>query len=410
MATTIDKDLANALKVARGGKPMQFAFLPKGNEGKLLVGRKIPPKEIADTKKETGATAVFKGRCVGEEGTLVFYVLKEPPGTLLGQLKKRLKDDAGATFPIDIRVRADAEAEPVEGESVGTAEPAPNPASSQSPSAATAPGQAAAGTPPASVALKAAVMKRLNTLSLAIKEALKGPQAARVQPLFVAVGGHIKKEEYLQADKRLDELEPLLAQAASVPAAPLAPPQAPAAAPADALEAEWKRRAAALEPRVLDAEKNRRGEQTWLSRFNSAQDLASLGDFAKAMQVLDKLQGLLDGAGAAEDGPNAAAIKAALGGWDTARGAAIGELEQLGNAVEAYDHPQAAEAAIHIRAVRANLTPKPDTLQKVQELEAYLESDTIIAETEQPNGFGITVSLRQPLLAALSKLKPLMSA
>src|SRR5262245_18606406 len=111
MAGTIDKELVTVLKTARGGRPMQFAFLPKGAEGKLLVGKKILPKEIADTKKETGATAVFKGRCVGEDGTLVFEVVKEPPGTLLGQLKKRLKDDAGYTGPVVIRINVNAETE-----------------------------------------------------------------------------------------------------------------------------------------------------------------------------------------------------------------------------------------------------------------------------------------------------------
>src|SRR5262245_9469622 len=112
MAATIDKDLVNALKAARGGKAMQFAFLPKGAEGTLLAGRKIARKQIAHTKKKTGASAVFKGRVVGEDGTLVFEVAKEPPATLVAQLKKRLKTDAGITCPIEVRVKGDAEAEP----------------------------------------------------------------------------------------------------------------------------------------------------------------------------------------------------------------------------------------------------------------------------------------------------------
>jgi hypothetical protein len=135
MAVTIDKDLANALKLARGGKPMQFALFSKGSEGKLLVGKKIPPKQFADTKKATGASSVFKGRCVGEEGTLVFYVAKEPPETLLGHLKKCLKDEAGLTCHVEIRVRADAEAEPVEGEPEATADAAAAPATPASPRA-----------------------------------------------------------------------------------------------------------------------------------------------------------------------------------------------------------------------------------------------------------------------------------
>src|SRR5262249_11327788 len=128
MAATIDKDLTNALKLARGGKPMQFALFLKGSEGKLLVGKKIPPKQIADTKKTTGASSVFKGRGVGEARPRVFYVAREPPATLLGQLKKRLKDEAGLTCPVEIRVRADAEAEPAEGgaAATGNADAAPS--------------------------------------------------------------------------------------------------------------------------------------------------------------------------------------------------------------------------------------------------------------------------------------------
>src|SRR5262245_31091729 len=116
MAATIDKDLVTALKAARGGKPMRFAFFPKGAEGKLLVDKKVPAQQIAETKKATGASSVLKGRCVGEDGTLVFEVAKEPPGTLLGQLRKRVKEDAGLTWPIAIRVNPKAEDEPAEGE------------------------------------------------------------------------------------------------------------------------------------------------------------------------------------------------------------------------------------------------------------------------------------------------------
>src|SRR5262245_11501154 len=135
MAATIDKELASTLKAARGGKPMRFAFLPKGSAGKLLVAKKVPPQEIAETKKATGASSVFKGRCVGEGGTLVFYVAKEPPGTLLGQLRKRLKEDAGVTYPIEVRVNPDAEAEPAEGEAAA-AGAAAAPGTSESPRAA----------------------------------------------------------------------------------------------------------------------------------------------------------------------------------------------------------------------------------------------------------------------------------
>jgi hypothetical protein len=135
MTATIDKDLHSALKAARGGKLMQFAFFPKGSEGKLLVGKKVPPQQIAETKKATAASSVFKGRCVGEDGTLVFEVAKEPPGTLLGQLKKCLKDFAGLTCPVVIRVNPNAEAEHAEGEAEAAGDATAAPGTSESPRA-----------------------------------------------------------------------------------------------------------------------------------------------------------------------------------------------------------------------------------------------------------------------------------
>src|SRR5262249_4766983 len=115
MAATLDKDLVTALKAARGGKPMQFAYVPKGPEGKLLVGRKVAPKEVADARKGLGASTSFKGRVVGENGTLVFEVAQEPPPTLVSHLRRRLKEDAGLTWTVVVRVKGDAEAD-VEGE------------------------------------------------------------------------------------------------------------------------------------------------------------------------------------------------------------------------------------------------------------------------------------------------------
>ena len=51
----IDNDLVAALRAARGGKPMQFAYLVKGAEGSLLVAKKLSAKEIADAKKAAKA-------------------------------------------------------------------------------------------------------------------------------------------------------------------------------------------------------------------------------------------------------------------------------------------------------------------------------------------------------------------
>lgn len=113
MATTLDKTLTTSLRTALAGTPMRFATVVKGMSGKLLTAKAIAPKEIAQARKEVGGNDVYQGRCVGENGTLFFEVAKEPPPTLAAQLKRRIKEDAGITCPVEIRVRADAEGEPV---------------------------------------------------------------------------------------------------------------------------------------------------------------------------------------------------------------------------------------------------------------------------------------------------------
>ena len=59
-----DPELALALKAAKG-KKMYFAFIPKGaGDGKLIVSKKkIPPKLIAEARKEIGGGTPVTGRC-----------------------------------------------------------------------------------------------------------------------------------------------------------------------------------------------------------------------------------------------------------------------------------------------------------------------------------------------------------
>ncbi len=215
MANTIDKDLQAAIKQAKAGRPMRFAYVAKGMEGKLLLGKTITPKETAEAKKEVGGGQVYLGKCVGEDGTLFFEVVKEPPASLAAQIKRRLKEDAGLTLPVEFRTKADAEAEDAaeapEGAAVPPAPPPP---------------------PPEPDAARAALMKRLNGLGAPLKAALAGPQGPRVQALFVSVNGFLKSNDFAQAAKALDELEPLVAAApaAAPPAAAKEQAKEPAAA------------------------------------------------------------------------------------------------------------------------------------------------------------------------------------
>jgi hypothetical protein len=234
MAATIDKDLTSTLKAARGGKPMRFAFFPKGSESKLLVAKKLPPQEIAETKKEIGASSVFKGRCVGADGTLVFYVAKEPPGTLLGQLRKRLKQDAGVTWPIEIRVNADAEAEPAEGEAAAAA------------GAAAAPGTS--GGP------RAAWEKALAEVEPAYLRGLRDlpDKASALRAVMGFAQGKAQKEDFAGA---IVALRKLAEQLAKSPAngAKTAPGPEPVSPAGGDLAAQWKKNLAAWTPAIKAA-------------------------------------------------------------------------------------------------------------------------------------------------------------
>ena len=118
-----DPVLAQALKHARTA-PMHFVFVAKGTkEGKLLVAKKsITAKEVADAKKEVGGGVVFRGRCVGDGGNLVFELPKAPPTTLKQQLKTFIHREAGLALPVDVRVAADLREE----EEAPAPQPTPN--------------------------------------------------------------------------------------------------------------------------------------------------------------------------------------------------------------------------------------------------------------------------------------------
>ncbi len=323
MPTEIDKDLLNALKAAKGGTPMQFAFVSKGTEGKLLVGKKVAPKAIADAKKEVGGTAVVRGRLVVEDGVLVFEVAKEPPGTLAAQLKRRLKEDAGLTMPVETRVKADAEAQ-VDGE--GGAVPAAPP-----------PPPNGAVPPPPADAAKAAVLKRLNALGAGIKAALAGPGAARVQTLFVAINGHVKGNDFAQAGTTLDELEALVTGAAPSESGP---------------GAEYEALLARLTPDVKRCLKEQRGDTGKIrALLGFAQGKAEAGNHAAAVQSLQALQALVAvalAAGAAPEGGSDGVVELAKNRlrWKKASDKVADQLTELKEtALDEIDEPDAPSVA-----------------------------------------------------------------
>jgi hypothetical protein len=104
------------------------------------------------------------------------------------------------------------------------------------------------------------------------------------------------------------------------------------------------------------------------------------------------------------DGAKSAALKG-MAGWQAARGTALASLKALESAFRKMKEPETDRAISLVRAIQANLTEAPTTPAQVKELEEYIENDRIIQEAEMPNGFGFTVRLREPLLAALAGLR-----
>src|SRR5438874_3498712 len=106
-----DDELIQALKQAKS-KKMFFAFVPKGAEGKLIVSKsKIPPKLLAEAKKDIGGGNPIIGKCFGDSSNMVFQVAKAAPATLAAALKKVVHRDAGLTIVADVQLAADAESE-----------------------------------------------------------------------------------------------------------------------------------------------------------------------------------------------------------------------------------------------------------------------------------------------------------
>ena len=97
-------------------------------------------------------------------------------------------------------------------------------------------------------------------------------------------------------------------------------------------------------------------------------------------------------------------LEQALAGWQAARATALASLKQLEGAFRGMEHPARDQAIILLKAVQANLTAAPTSAAQVKELARYLTTDDVITEAEIPNGFGITVSLREPLMQALAGL------
>src|SRR5262245_4561770 len=205
----VDSLLVANLKLVKTA-PLRFAFVMKGpTEGRLLLTKKppIPPKEIADAKKELGGGQVLSGRCRWDEENKEYLLelAKDPPPTLATAVRTIIKKDTGQTVKVSCRAAADLASE----EAGVQGGPAPQV-------------QVVSVTPAAG---KAEVLKRLSALPKDYTAALgkKGPDVARLHALFEQVKALVSSQDFPKAGQVLDELEPLIARALAAPA-PTAPP------------------------------------------------------------------------------------------------------------------------------------------------------------------------------------------
>jgi hypothetical protein len=103
-------------------------------------------------------------------------------------------------------------------------------------------------------------------------------------------------------------------------------------------------------------------------------------------------------------------LEEALKEWESRRAEVRARLSELDRAIRAADDPEADEAVKLIGGIGKNLIERPDTPQKVKELEDYLIAEDLVDDAETPNGFGVTVSIREPLLLVLRKVKAALGA
>lgn len=133
-------------------------------------------------------------------------------------------------------------------------------------------------------------------------------------------------------------------------------------------------------------------------------------DSTAAIATLRALAAGIDAA-AAPEAPTAAPPQppaaAAREHWQAARSTAVASLRAVLARIDgAAGHAGANKAALRLRSVIKSLARDPASPAEVDELQRWLESDDVIEKVERPNGFGIAVLVRAPLLKALRELKP----
>jgi hypothetical protein len=221
---------------------------------------------------------------------------------------------------------------------------------------------------------------------------------AALKKYFTTMGGGIKPV-FVPAGETDNESEaPETDVQESAPGAAVTS-QPDAAKVAAEVMAKFMARLKALQPDLLKAiaGAGSAGQELKL-KAAEAGALAKKKDFVSAGKILDAMEAMMRKA-------PAIGLDAALEQWTAARGKVINDLKALEKAIREMKDPDGDEAIILVKAIQANLTARPENAKAVQELERYISTDEIITEAEEPNGFGLKIAIRGPLLPALAALR-----
>jgi hypothetical protein len=425
-----DKELTKALQKAKKS-PRNFAIISKGpNVLKLIVDKKpLKSGDLKEAKKKYEGNAIVEGVVLGGEGTELVFQVREEPSVGENKLKKFISEETGlplkpsfvvvqklAEVPVDEEEESSesssAEQATGKGEVVDR-EPAENP-----PAGTSAPGESPA--PDAAAASR--LMGALNSLSGAIKQAAAANPAGK-QELLALVSRfqtQIKQADLDEAQASLAAIRELVATAV---AASGDPARSDADQAADRAGDEAKRLMAELNGLAADIKTataaNPAAKADLVKMMTQFQAQVKSRELEAAQASLAGIREILAAASgdadsneqneAEETDGEELDLATALGNYTAARAQVIAQLGRLAAAIEATGHAQAPAALLEIKAVKANLTAKPDTPAAVQELERYLETDDVVADVDGPNPYGIEVRLQETLLAAVYDLSVCLS-
>lgn len=387
----ISPESIDYLDEVKKGKPRNFAMICKGpNVVSLVVYKKGNIEGRKKEAKEAGKGQFYFGVVDGSGVALRFMLARadgfdsEPVKNSV--LKNFLDESAGIKCKPVFEI-VDSIVPVLDGD-----EP-PVTAASPSATASTQP-------TPAPDEATAQFVARLKSIKPAIDAAIAKPGADPTIKLQLSEAAlFARKKDFERANQLLDSIEKLLAQS------PTAVPNAAAGEIAAKFIARFK----ALKPDldlVLAS-----GTPSSVEVKPLAARIAGFArdkNFEQALVELEVLEKMVGGIQAQSTvSPNSPDNKlaAALAQWTAARSKVLFDLKGIEQGIRAMKDPDGDAAIILLKAVQANLSARPDTLQAVAELERYISTDEIVEEAEAPNGFNIQPDIRNALPKALRAIR-----